>query len=114
MKRGLKIKCSSSSVQTEKLECKEDDIVLEGKRIDLTFENDTALERKRIDLASENGTVLEGKKIDLASENDTVLEGYSTESAYRLSIKEGTEHTDIQIGGNTLFDRNFSKEQCCR
>ncbi|XWS69897.1 hypothetical protein CRYUN_Cryun03dG0003000 [Craigia yunnanensis] len=91
-------KATAAKLTTEKLECKGDDIVLEGKRIDLTSENDTVLEGKRIDLASENDTVSEGKRINLASENDSVLEGYSTESADRLSIKEGTEHTDIQIG----------------
>ena len=88
MEKGLKTKCSLSSVQTEKLECKGDDIVLEEKGIDLT---------------SENNTVLEGKRIDLASENDTFLTGYSTETADQLPIREGTEHTNIQSGGNTTL-----------
>ena len=103
MEKGLKTKCSLSSVQTEKLECKGDDIVLEEKGIDLTSENNTVLEGKRIELTSENDTVLEGKRIDLASENDTFLTGYSTETADQLSIREGMEHTNIQSGGNTTL-----------
>ncbi|XVF34850.1 hypothetical protein REPUB_Repub18cG0094000 [Reevesia pubescens] len=91
-------KPAAAKITTEKLECKGDDIVLEGKRIDLTSEDDSVLEGKRIDLASENDTLLEGKRMDPASENDTVLEGYSTETADQLPMEEGTEHTDIQIG----------------
>ncbi|XP_022754161.1 uncharacterized protein LOC111302589 [Durio zibethinus] len=90
-------KATAAKLITEKLECKGDDIVLEGKRIDLTSENDTVLEGKRIDLISKNDTVLEGMRIDLASENDTVLDGYSTETADQLPIKEGSKHTDIHI-----------------
>lgn len=65
----MKIKCSLSSVQAEKLECKGGD-----------------------------------KMIDLTSEKDTVLEGCSTETADQIPTKGATEHSDIQIGGNSLFD----------
>ncbi|XVF49178.1 hypothetical protein PTKIN_Ptkin03bG0247500 [Pterospermum kingtungense] len=85
-------KATTAKPTTEKQECRGDDIVLEAKKIDLTSENDI---------------VSKGKRIDLASENDTVLEGYSTETAYQDPMKEAIENTDIQIGGNTLFDRNF-------
>lgn len=104
-------------MQTEKIECKADQVVLEGNKIDLTSETDTILEEKRIDLASiddtfleekridltsNNDTLLEEKRIDPASENDTILEEYSSATSVQLPREEGAEHTDIQIGGNIL------------
>ncbi|XVF88554.1 hypothetical protein PTKIN_Ptkin19aG0060100 [Pterospermum kingtungense] len=91
-------KATAAKITTGKLESKGDDIVLEAKKIDRTYENDTVLERKMIDLASENDTSSEGKRIDLASENETFLEGYSNQIADQLPKKEGTEQTDIQTG----------------
>ncbi|XP_039051001.1 uncharacterized protein LOC120192275 [Hibiscus syriacus] len=92
------IKCSLASVQTEKLQCKGDKVVLEGKKIVLVSENDTVLEEKSIDIASNNDTVLEGKGFVHELENNTIVEGYGAETAEELSTEEGTEHTDIQIG----------------
>ncbi|KAK8602237.1 hypothetical protein V6N12_052051 [Hibiscus sabdariffa] len=81
-------KATVAKITTEKLECKGDKVVLEGKKIDV---------------ASNNDTVLEGKGFDPELEYDTIVEGYGgTETAEQLSTEEGTEHTDIQIG-----------EHCC-
>ncbi|GMI97732.1 hypothetical protein HRI_003442500 [Hibiscus trionum] len=63
-----------TKITTEKLECKGDKVVLEGRKSDLVSENDTVLEEKKIDLASNGDTVLEEKRTDLALNDDTVLE----------------------------------------
>ncbi|TYI21995.1 hypothetical protein ES332_A06G076300v1 [Gossypium tomentosum] len=117
MKKSSTKKAVSKSavvkITTEKIECKADQVVLEGNNINLTSETDTILEEKRIDLASIHNTLLEEKRIDLtsnndtlleekridpASENDTNFEEYGSATSDQLPREEGAEHTDIQIG----------------
>ncbi|MBA0597526.1 uncharacterized protein LOC105772686 [Gossypium raimondii] len=99
------LKKSSTKKATEKIECKADQVVLEGNNINLTSETDTILEEKRIDLASIDNTLLEERRIDLTSNNDTLLEEkridleeYSSATSDQLPREEGAEHIDIQIG----------------
>ncbi|KAL4284468.1 hypothetical protein GQ457_16G003600 [Hibiscus cannabinus] len=100
-----------TKLTTEKLECKGDKVVLEGKKSDLVSENDTVLEEKKIDLASNGDTVLEEKRIGIAFENDAVLEEMRIDIASENDSDLEEKRIDIASNVDTVSEgKGFDPE----
>ncbi|KAE8682838.1 Dynein light chain type 1 family protein [Hibiscus syriacus] len=98
------MKKAVSKPTIEKLECKGDKVILEGKKINIVSENDTVLEEKSVDLGSSDDTVLEEKRIDLASKSDTVLDEKRTDLALNDVTVLEEKRIDLASENDTVLD----------